>query len=186
RDPRAGPRRQCAPHRAHARRAHRERSAHGEDRGRVMNPRESVGIALGALRANKLRSFLTLLGTIIGVAAVIAVLSFVEGLNRYVSDKLLAAGSNVFWVDKFGIVTSQDAWVDVMKRRDITPDDADALRAVPHASMVVAMASGNATCKYREHTVNRIEVRGRGAGFEQVDDVSIVQGRGFTEADDLR
>jgi len=152
-----------------------------------MNPRESVGIALGALRANKLRSFLTLLGTIIGVAAVIAVLSFVEGLNRYVSDKLLAAGSNVFWVDKFGIITSQDAWVDVMKRRDITPDDADALRAgVPHASMIVAMASGNATCRYREHIVNRIEVRGRSAGFEQVDDVNIDQGRGFTESDDLR
>ena len=46
-----------------------------------MNLRESSGIALGAIRANKLRSFLTLLGTIIGVASVIAVVSFVEGLN---------------------------------------------------------------------------------------------------------
>ena len=43
-----------------------------------MNPRESAGIALASLRANKLRSFLTLLGTIIGVMSVIAVLSFVE------------------------------------------------------------------------------------------------------------
>jgi putative ABC transport system permease protein len=152
-----------------------------------VNPRESVGIALGALRANKLRSFLTLLGTIIGVAAVIAVLSFVEGLNHYVSDKLLAAGSNVFWVDKFGIITSQEAFEDVSKRKDITPDDADALRAgVRNASMVIAMAGGNATCRYRTHTVAGVDVHGRGPGFEVVDDVTIEQGRSFSEGDDLR
>ena len=74
-----------------------------------MNLRESVGIALGAVRANKLRSFLTLVGTIIGVMSVIAVLSFVEGLNRFVSQKLLNAGANVFWVDPYGFVTSQEA-----------------------------------------------------------------------------
>ena len=75
-----------------------------------MNLRESAGIALTALRANKMRSFLTLLGTIIGVASVIAVLSLVEGLNRYVSEKLVQAGSNVFWVDKYGFITSQEEW----------------------------------------------------------------------------
>src|SRR5205085_23797 len=73
-------------------------------------PRESVGIALGALRANKLRSFLTLLGTIIGVTAVIFVVSIVQGLNAYVTDKLLQAGSNVFYVDQFGFITSQEEW----------------------------------------------------------------------------
>jgi len=71
-----------------------------------VNLRESTGIALAALRANKLRSFLTLLGTIIGVASVIAVVSFVDGMNRFVADKLLNAGSNVFQVDKFGFITS--------------------------------------------------------------------------------
>jgi len=149
--------------------------------------RESVGIALGAIRANKLRSFLTLLGTIIGVAAVIAVLSFVEGLNRYVSEKLLAAGSNVFWVDKYGIITSQEAWEDAMKRRDITPEDADVLReGVPHASMVVAMASGNTNVRFEEKIVRSIELRGRSAGFESVDDITVVSGRAFNETDDIR
>jgi putative ABC transport system permease protein len=149
--------------------------------------RESVGIALGAIRANKLRSFLTLLGTIIGVAAVIAVLSFVEGLNRYVSEKLLAAGSNVFWVDKYGIITSQEAWEDAMKRRDITPEDADVLReGVPHATMVVAMASGNTNVRFEQKIVRSIELRGRSAGFESVDDITVVAGRAFNETDDLR
>ena len=82
----------------------------------VVNLRESTGIALGAIRANKLRSFLTLLGTIIGVASVIAVVSFVEGMNRFVSDKLLNAGSNVFEIDKFGFITSNDAYVEALRR----------------------------------------------------------------------
>ena len=75
-----------------------------------MNLRESMGIALGALRANKLRSFLTLLGTIIGVTSVIAVLSVVEGLNRFVTQKLLNAGANAFYIDSYGFVTSQEAF----------------------------------------------------------------------------
>src|SRR5207247_2898449 len=112
-------RRPCAARRPHARRQDRERREEDRHaRGIAMNLRESVGIALGALRANKLRSLLTLLGTIIGVASVIAVLSFVEGLNRFVSNKLLNAGANVFWVDKWGVITSQDAWEDALKRPD--------------------------------------------------------------------
>ena len=88
-----------------------------------MNLRESAGIALAALRANKLRSMLTLLGTIIGVMSVITVLSFVEGLNRFVSEKLLNAGANVFWVDPYGFVTSQEAWELVKDNPPITLDD---------------------------------------------------------------
>ena len=65
-------------------------------------------MALGALRSNKLRSSLTLLGTIIGVTAVIAVVSLVEGMNDYVSSRLLSEGSDVFSVDKIGFELDQD------------------------------------------------------------------------------
>src|SRR5262249_49379885 len=138
---RAGHRRAREPCRAHARRQGRERRHDRTARraGARMNLRESTGIALGALRANKLRSFLTLLGTIIGVASVIAVISFVEGLNRFVSDKLINAGSNVFVVDKYGFITSNEAYEEARKRPDIRIEDSEALaRGVPHARMVVA------------------------------------------------
>ena len=59
-----------------------------------MQFRESAGMALGALRTNKLRSFLTLLGTIVGVTAVITIVSLIQGMNAYVSSKLLAQGAN--------------------------------------------------------------------------------------------
>jgi putative ABC transport system permease protein len=150
-----------------------------------VNLRESMGIALGALRANKLRSFLTLLGTIIGVGSVIFVLSVVEGLNRYVSEKILNAGANVFWIDKYGLITSEEAFENAQKRPDITLDDADALRlTLRHAKIVVAMADGSAPVHRREKVVRGVAVRGRGAGYEVVEDLAIDKGRHLVDLDD--
>ena len=150
-----------------------------------MNLRESTGIALTAIRANKLRSFLTLLGTIIGVASVIAVISFVEGLNRFVADKLIDAGSNVFVVDKYGFITSNEAWEQAQKRPDITPEDADALRAgVQHAKMVVAHSSTVERIHYRAKHVDGVNVRGDGPGYEVISDYTIAEGRHLGEIDD--
>jgi putative ABC transport system permease protein len=152
-----------------------------------VNLRESAGIALGAVRANKLRSFLTLLGTIIGVASVIAVISFVEGLNRFVSDKLIQAGSNTFQVDKFGFITSQEAYLDAMKRPDVTIEDADALRAgVRHAALVIAQAGTRENVRWRTERSNGVEIRGRTPGYEVTEDLAIQDGRHFTELDDQR
>jgi putative ABC transport system permease protein len=146
-----------------------------------------MGIALGALRANKLRSFLTLLGTIIGVGSVIFVLSVVEGLNRYVSEKILNAGANVFWIDKYGLITSDEAFQEAQKRPDITIEDADALRlTLRHARMVVAMADATAPVRQRNKVVRGVGIRGRGAGYDVVDDLAIDQGRHLTEFDDRR
>ena len=150
-----------------------------------MNLRESTGIALTALRANKLRSFLTLLGTIIGVASVIAVISFVEGMNRFVSDKLLNAGSNVFQVDKFGFITSNDAYITALRRPDITLDDAENLRlSVPHAKMVVGAADDQERVHYRARHLDGVNVRGRSPGYEVIDDLTIAEGRHLTDGDD--
>ena len=150
-----------------------------------MNLRESMGIALGGIRANKLRSFLTLLGIIIGVASVIAVVSFVEGLNRFVTQKLLNAGANVFVVDKYGFITSQEAFDEASKNPDVTLDDADALRrGVRHASMVVAQAGSLAPIRYRNKVMKAVAVNGRSAGYDVVDDITIGQGRHLSELDD--
>ena len=150
-----------------------------------MNLRESVGIALGGVRANKLRSFLTLLGTIIGVASVIAVVSFVEGLNRFVTQKLLNAGANVFVVDKYGFITSQEEFDVAQRRPDVTLDDADALRlGVAHASLVVPDASTQATIRYRNKTMKAVTLMGRGPGYDLIDDLAIDQGRHLGEFDD--
>jgi len=150
-----------------------------------MNLRESIGIALGALRANKMRSFLTLLGTIIGVTSVIAVISFVEGMNRFVSDKLLNAGANVFVVDREGFITSQEAWEEAQRRPIVSLEDAEALRSgVAHAAMVVPQLGTVRPVHYRSKVVKAVQIQGRGAGYDLVDDVAIERGRHLTETDD--
>ena len=68
--------------------------------------REPVTIALESLWAHKLRSFLTLLGVIIAVTALIGVVSAVNGLNTYVAERLANFGVNVFYVARFPIITN--------------------------------------------------------------------------------
>src|SRR6266545_3552727 len=95
-----------------------------------MNARESAGIALQSLRANKLRSFLTLLGVIIGVSSVIAVISLVQGLNRFVAGQLMSAGSNVFTLDKVGLGLDWNTVRDRLRRRDLVAEDAAAIARI--------------------------------------------------------
>ena len=61
---------------------------------------EAIGIAVASLRSNKLRSFLTVLGILIGVSSVIAVVAITEGLDRYIAEKVLELGSQTQWEDK--------------------------------------------------------------------------------------
>src|ERR687889_479669 len=64
---------------------------------------EALRLALSAVWSHKLRSFLTLLGVIFGVATVIVVVSLVEGFNRYVDEKIANIGTNAFRVQKFAL-----------------------------------------------------------------------------------
>ncbi len=68
-----------------------------------MNILESIKLALDAIWAHKLRSFLTLLGVIFGVATVIVVVSLIEGFNKYVDEKIANIGTNAFALQKFSI-----------------------------------------------------------------------------------
>jgi putative ABC transport system permease protein len=91
---------------------------------------EAARIALGALRANKLRSFLTVLGILIGVSSVVAVVAITEGLDRYMANQVLSLGSRSFSIQKMpDIITSRAMWLEMQKRKDILLADMDAVRA---------------------------------------------------------
>lgn len=93
-----------------------------------MNLLETVRLVFGSFRANKLRTFLTLLGVIIGVTTVITVVSIVKGMNKYVISTLTEAGSNTFRIDRFGIITSHQAWMEALRRKDLTMDDMESVQ----------------------------------------------------------
>src|ERR1700730_14221184 len=92
-------------------------------RGRAVTMLETVRLSLDALRAHKLRSFLTLLGVILAVTTLVAVMSVVAGLNYYVADKIANLGANVYVLTRFGIITSNDAWVKAQKRPLVTAEE---------------------------------------------------------------
>src|SRR5579862_1003771 len=99
---------------------------------------EAVWIALASLRANKLRSFLTILGILIGVASVVAVVAITDGLDAYMSDKVLELGTKSFTIQKFpDVITSRQEFLDAQKRKDLNEGDMEAVRRACDACLAV-------------------------------------------------
>src|SRR5262245_21212346 len=110
-------------------------------------PREAVQ----ALRAQRLRSFLTLLGIIIGVATLVGVVSVISGLNGWVQEKVITLSPDVYVVTKFGIIRSREEFLDALKRPDIRYEDYRLLSGVLRkATQVAADVNTTAAVKARE------------------------------------
>src|SRR5256885_7388255 len=89
---------------------------------------ESFRLAVMSLRANKLRTFLTLVGVIVGVTSVIAVVTIISGLDKTVATAFSSQGSTVFSVSKRPLVLkSREEFVKTNHRKDITKEDADVI-----------------------------------------------------------
>src|SRR5258705_3364652 len=88
-----------------------------------------AGVALDSLRANKLRSFLTLLGIIIGITSIISVISIIQGLDHYWKQKVSNFGPNTFVITQFPITTNIDKLFEMIRRNpDMREEVADAIR----------------------------------------------------------
>src|SRR6476620_12737962 len=121
-----------------------------------MNIAEAVRIALQSLWANKLRSVLTLLGVVIGVAAVIAVVTFVNGINGYVAEKIFNLGADVFIISKVTpVITNVDQLLEGQKRKDLTMEDYQAvLESCRHCAMIGASATNTSGhIRYEEQSI---------------------------------
>lgn len=91
--------------------------------------REGIRLALGAVRSNKFRSFMTIMGVMIGVGAVILVNTIMDGFNDYVEASIDKIGSNVMYIVKWPQGTDFDNLTDQERRRkDITMDEAYAIQ----------------------------------------------------------
>lgn len=124
--------------------------------------KESFTMAVVSLRSNKLRTFLTLLGIIIGVLTIIAVVSVIQGLNNYVYTKMSFFGANDFSVQKFSMIgTSLKDFREQMKRKDLTLVERELIRAnCPSCDLVGASTSTNQTVKYGSQSLKQTEIRG--------------------------
>jgi putative ABC transport system permease protein len=146
---------------------------------------ETMRLALDALRAHKLRSFLTLLGIILAVTTLVAVMSVVSGMNFYVADRIANLGANVFIVDRLGIITSQDAWVKAQKRPLITMEDYQRLRDnMKTANAVAALDDHNVDVRSGNERLENTDVMGVSPNYAEVRNINVKQGRFITESDD--
>ncbi len=97
---------------------------------------DTISMALSTLRANPLRSLLTLLGIVIGAATVVAMMSLTEGLRLKVTKDLTFLGAGSFAVSKFPPINDDDSWHKYAKRRNITQEQGESLRSLPHVGHV--------------------------------------------------
>src|ERR1700751_4979177 len=104
---------------------------------------EFFRIALATLRPPKLRTFLTLFGVILAVTTLVAVISVLNSLNVYVSDKVANLGANALVVDKVGVVRDFDKWTKARKRPPLDMQDYEALRDGMKLAASVAAEQNN-------------------------------------------
>jgi putative ABC transport system permease protein len=156
--------------------------------------RESVRMALETLRANKLRSGLTILGIVIGVTSVIAISSIISGLNNRVSDFVSSLGNNVFWVFHLPIIGVRPT-MEQLARKKLTLDDVIALRTLPHVTAADGgkqyvknqqFRVGDASVKYNGKKVGGTLIQGDTAQLIDVRDFTMKEGRLYTDGEDQR
>ncbi len=150
---------------------------------------EALKLALASVWAHKLRSFLTLLGVIFGVATVIVVVSLVEGFNTYVDEKIANIGTNAFAVQKFGIedFASVEALNAARRRnRDVTLDDLVALRNARGNAIsdVGGKEETSGDVKFGATTLLRIRVNATTPNIAEIERIEAAAGRYFTGAEE--
>lgn len=146
---------------------------------------ETLRIALVALRTNKLRSFLTLLGVIIGVMTVVAVVSIVSGLNAFVTEKLFTLSPDVFVVTRFGIIRSQEEFFEALKRKRITDDDARAVERLCQGCAAIGISlDSDHTVKRGSDKIYGTEIKGVSANMGVLENLDLEAGRFFVDIED--
>jgi putative ABC transport system permease protein len=147
---------------------------------------EAFKLALQSLWANKLRSILTLIGVVMGVASVIMVITLVNGANRYVSTKLSGYGADVFTVTRMpSVIFSGEEYLSYQKRKIVRIEDYQAVKDVcTDCSEVGALLNKSTNVVANGHSSNNTSVRGYTATMLSLNNIDIAIGRGFTPADE--
>src|SRR5256884_5247139 len=133
----------------------------GRFRSALITMLETLRLSLDALRTHKLRSFLTLLGVILAVTTLVAVMSVVAGLNFYVADRIANLGANVYVLNRFGIITSEDAWIKAQKRPLVTHEELANLKTgMRTAGQIAALLGTNSDVRYGNDLLENVNILG--------------------------
>jgi len=154
--------------------------------GRLSKIWEAFRVAAGSLRSNKLRTALTLVGIIVGVTAVIAVVTIIKGLDQTVASTFSSQGSTVFTISKRPqVITSREDFVKFNRRKDVTREDAEAIfRSCSACWRTGLVANSIEIAKRGDQKFEGVRVRAiTPAAMFDIDGVTIDSGRIWTESE---
>ncbi len=145
---------------------------------------ESIKIALAAVWANKLRSFLTVLGNIVAVTSIIAVVSIVQGIDDYVSDAIVSElGLGTFTVQRFGMIRSEEEFEKVAGNPDITERDAGAVRQADLVRVAMTSAESQGEVRYKDRVIESVSISGVSRDYAEFGGYKVERGRLVTPAE---
>jgi len=146
---------------------------------------EAAGIALSAIWANKLRSFLTVLGNIVAVTSIIAVVSLITGMNSYVTDAIVSdVGADSFSIQRMPIIRSEEDADRFRGNPRVTLEDAEAVRRYSdRVGAVMAQSGSAAAVSYGTKEFESVRIRGVTADYILFPTFDAERGRLFTPAE---
>jgi putative ABC transport system permease protein len=153
---------------------------------------EVFHMAVDTIRGNKLRSGLTILGIVIGVAVVIGISSIVRGLNDNVSQVISSLGSNIIFAFHIDPLTFGRPTEEMRTRKELTFEDAEAMAEMPHVKAVSAgiryfrpeLGIGSFAVKYGDRKIKNTILEGDTASAKDVLDLQLASGRWFSTIDE--
>ncbi len=154
--------------------------------------REIFRLAFETLVRNKMRSGLTILGIVIGVATVITISSVVRGLNSNVQSMVQQMGSNIIFAFHMDMMTFGHPSAEMLNRKELTYEDAEAMKELPHVKAVAPgirlflpqFGTGSYVLKYQGHAAKNTILEGDTADSTEVFDYTPAKGRWFTQMED--
>ena len=149
---------------------------------------DNLAQSFDSLRAHKLRTILTLLGLIMGVATLITVMTIVQRANLYVEQKIATLGNDVFQIARTPFtVTDFNLIIKSLRYKLLHMDDVRTIRDhCPDCRLTGAAVSGSARLQYRDKELNDINFIGYTANMGDIDTRTLLEGRYFTESEDER
>lgn len=153
-----------------------------------MNFTETLKLAFSAIWSHKLRSFLTLLGMIIGVTAFMVVLSLLQGFNTYVDEKIAGIGSNSFTVRRFSFDDFKDTdSIAAAQRRnkELTFSEMNFIKERAQLIDKIGAKAGNTSreIKRGNESIASVQITGTEPIIAEIDKIDIAEGRYFSDAE---